>query len=158
MKNARIWSLDWATAFAAKFQQGEVKDYRPSFRTVLELDHVEAWVLDRVALLFPEPFAALDAFAAGHDKFVDATVARFDREVQFYLAYLEFTARLRAAGLVFCYAQVSDRPGEVTAVETFDLALAHKLAADRAAVVWNDVRTSPPPPRRNPLLLDSGQP
>ena len=39
-------------------------------------------------------------YCVAHRDFVDATIARFDREVRFYLAYLEYIAPLRAAGCV----------------------------------------------------------
>ena len=65
-------------------------------------------------------------------------MAVFDREVQFYAAYLEFLAQFRGAGLGFCYPQVSGESKEVTAVKTFDLALAAKLVPERQPVVCND--------------------
>jgi DNA mismatch repair ATPase MutS len=53
-------------------------------------------------------------------------VARFDREVQFYLAYLEHQQRLEHIGVAFCYPTVS-AGSKSTAVEGgVDLALAGK--------------------------------
>ena len=51
----------------------------------------------------------------------------FDREVQFYVAYLEYTERFKRAQLSFSYPQVSDRDKEVYDYDGFDLALAQKL-------------------------------
>jgi DNA mismatch repair protein MutS len=122
----------------ARFQQWAVKSYRVRFPAFVEMDHVEAKILSLVRRLYPEAFAALDAHYAHHQGYLDQTVATFDREVQFYLAYLELITPLQVGGLRFCYPQVSARTGEVHAVEAFDLALATKLVGERSAVVGND--------------------
>lgn len=122
----------------AKFEQGAVKDYRVRFPALADMNHVEARILDLVARLHPEVFGALDEYCARHRGYLDSTVAAFDREVQFYLAYLGYIERFRTAGLPFCYPQVSDRSKEIYADEAFDLALADKLVSDGSAVVRND--------------------
>jgi len=121
-----------------RFKQGEAKDYRVRFREPDEMNHVETNVLGLVAKLYPEPFAALDGYFSRHQDFLDPTVRRFDREVQFYVSYLEYLKRFEAAGLSFCYPKVTNRTKEVFATETFDLALATKLVADKVTVVTND--------------------
>ena len=121
-----------ASAFA-KFQQGAGRDHRVRFREFSDMNHVESQILDRVALLFPEPFARLAEYRSRHDGFVDSTVARCEREVQFYLAYLEYIAPLKAAGLSFSYPRVSARSKQIAATATFDLALAAKLDRDERA-------------------------
>lgn len=70
--------------------------------------------------------------------------ATFDREIQFYVAYLEHIAPLRAAGLCFAYPQVVERATAVRAYETFDLALAAQLIGDQREVVRNDFELHPP--------------
>ncbi|MGW5169820.1 MutS-related protein [Streptomyces nodosus] len=127
-----------------KFKQAETKSYRVGHRDLAAMNHVEEAVLDRVALLFPDVFALLDDFCVRHRGFLDRTMEAFDREVQFYLAYLEYIAPLKAAGLAFCCPRVSERPGRVLGRETFDLALAGKLVAERTPVVPNDFRLDGP--------------
>jgi DNA mismatch repair protein MutS len=122
----------------AKFQRGAVKDHRVKLPNWADMNHVEAQILGLVAQLHPEVFGALDRFCTSQVDFVDPLIGAFDREVQFYLAYLEYIERFQAAGLPFCYPEVTAESGEVYAEEAFDLALANKLVPERSAVVPND--------------------
>lgn len=122
----------------AKFKQGAVKDYLVKLPDHPAMDHVEARVLELVARLYPVPFQALEDYCARHRTFRDDTIMTFDREVQFYLAYLAFTQQLKAAGLPFCYPAVSASSKEILAQDTFDIALASNLVAEKSPVVRND--------------------
>ena len=121
-----------------KFRQGAVKDYRVRYPVYPDMNHVEAGVLDLVAKLFPDEFAALDRYCQRHAGYLDETITRFDREIQFYLAYLAHIRRLQATGLHFCFPRVSAQSKQIRAEATFDLALALKLARDGARMVAND--------------------
>jgi DNA mismatch repair protein MutS len=122
----------------AKFRQGDVKDYGINFPEFSGMNHVDAQILEFVAKLYPDAFTDLDKYCAKHQNFIDPTLQRFDREVQFYVAYLQYIGRLRQAGLAFCYPKVGRQTKEVHASETFDLALANKLAGENATVIVND--------------------
>jgi DNA mismatch repair protein MutS len=126
----------------AKFKQGAVKDYRARFREQPEMNHVEAQILDLVVNLHPDTFAKVDGYCARHRRYLDETIGRLDREVQFYLAYMEYIAPLTSAGLAFSLPRVSARSKEVHALQTFDLALAWKLVGESAPVVCNDFQLS----------------
>lgn len=121
----------------AKFQQGQAKDYRIALYKGSGMNHVEAQILDCVARLYPDLFARLDDFCAHHGAFLDETIRAFDREIQFYVAYLQFIAPFKQAGLDFCYPQLTTTK-EVYARECFDVALADKLVPGGAPVVRND--------------------
>ena len=127
-----------------KFKRGEVKSYRAKFPHYAEMNHVEAQVLDLVARLYPDVFAAMDRYRERHRDYLAPSVAAFDREIQFYLAYLEHIERLEAAGLAFCFPEVSDGSKEVFARDTFDLALADKLVIEEKPIVGNDLHLADP--------------
>jgi DNA mismatch repair protein MutS len=127
-----------------RFQQAEAREYRFTFPDGSEMNHVEARILDGVAALHADLFSQIYAFCTAHRDFLDPGVVAFDREVQFYVAYLEFIAPLRRAGLSFCYPRVSETSKEVRACEVFDLALAHKLVRQGALPVCNDVSLQDP--------------
>jgi DNA mismatch repair protein MutS len=127
-----------------RFKQGAVKDYRLNYRTWPGMNHVGAQILQLVARLFPDEFSALDDYCRQHAEFFDETIRRFERELQFYLAYLDYIGPLRAAGLSFCYPDVTATSKEIFATETFDLALAKKLVSEGKPIVPNDFRMEDP--------------
>ena len=127
-----------------KFRQGAVKSYLVDLPEYADMDHVEAQVLGLVARLYPDEFGTLDGYCARHRDYLDPVIGRFDREVQFYLAYLELTGRFDAAGLPFCYPDVSARSRETAAEGAFDIALANKLVPGGGTVVTNDFHLTGP--------------
>jgi hypothetical protein len=122
----------------AKFAQGAAKSYLVEFPNYPEMNHVEAAILSRVARLHPAVFAELGAYRARHAGYCDQKIAAFDREVQFYISYLEHMARLQRVGLEFCYPRLSVTSKAVHGYETYDLALAAQLVAEDKVVVRND--------------------
>jgi DNA mismatch repair protein MutS len=127
-----------------KFKQGAVKDYRVKSALFPGMNHVEAAILDRVALLNPDAFRALDGFFARHGDFLEKPVADFDREIQFYVAYLEYAETFKRTGLKFCYPKISDTRKDIGSREGFDLALAGKLIKENSRVICNDFTLSGP--------------
>ncbi|CEP68120.1 DNA mismatch repair protein MutS, C-terminal [Moorella glycerini] len=121
-----------------RFKQGAVKDYRVEFSNWPNMNHVEAKILDLVAQLYPKIFLHLDNYCMENGNYLDETIAVFDREIQFYIAYLEYIAIFKQKGLKFCYPQISNTCKEVYDYEGFDLALAYKLISEGSTVVCND--------------------
>lgn len=121
-----------------KFKQGSAADHIFKFMNFEQMNHIEAGVLDRVARLNPEIFAELDDFSARSSSFFDRTILRFDREVQFYVAYIAHTRRISRAGLAFCYPLVSAKTKEIRVMNAYDLALAKLLVDQKLPVVTND--------------------
>jgi DNA mismatch repair protein MutS len=121
-----------------RFQQGAAKDYRVRYRTWPGMTHVGAWIAELVARLFPEEFTALREFGQRHVAFQDPVISQFDRELQFYLAYLDYVRPLRSAGLRFCYPELTGDSKEIVARDAFDLALAARLVPAGQPVITND--------------------
>jgi DNA mismatch repair protein MutS len=121
-----------------KFKQGAVDSYLTKFTSSPDMNSVEGKVLDFVALLYPDIFGNLDRYSTNNRNYLDERINRFDREIQFYISYLEYIARFKRAGLKFCYPALSDTCKAVRDYETFDLALALKLIREESPVVCND--------------------
>ena len=121
-----------------KFKQGAVKDYKVKLSIGSGMNHVEAQILDFVARLYPDIFSNLDQYCARHGDFLDKTTSVFDREIQFYVAYLEYVAKIKRAGLKFCYSQIATTSKQVYDYEGFDLALADKRITENSPIVCND--------------------
>jgi DNA mismatch repair protein MutS len=121
-----------------KFNQGAGKEYRFEFSSWPDMNHVEAAILERVARLYPDIFSSLEQYGNRHRAYLDHAIITFDREIQFYVAYLEHMERFKPAGLPFCYPTVTDRSKEVCGREVFDLALAGKLIGGNTPLVTND--------------------
>jgi len=125
----------------AKFRQGMTRDYRARFEvSSLGINHVEAQILERVALLFPVVFRTLERYVEAHADETDEGVLRFDREIQFYLAWFAHMQACRQRGLPFCYPQVSRGSKAIEGREVFDLALATRMLGEQGHVVRNDFR------------------
>lgn len=132
------YSVEVENTFA-KFKQAAAEEYLVKLSQRSGMSHIEAIILEFVARLYPEPFAALREFCARHNPFVDETLRAFDREIQFYIAYLEFIGDFRREGLPFCYPQVSAEGRESYVREGFDLALALSMRRQgERTVVCND--------------------
>jgi DNA mismatch repair protein MutS len=137
------YSLEVEDTFS-RFHESAVGSHLVRFAETVELNHVEAGILDLVAEVQPEPFAALDAFCEAHPRFLRPEIVLFDREVQFYLGVIEHIVGLEASGLAFSLPVIAESVKAVYARSTFDLALAFRLAANPEQVVCNDISLSGP--------------
>jgi DNA mismatch repair ATPase MutS len=102
------------------------------------MGHIEATILEAVARLNPKPFEALERFCSSHERFVLRGLHVFEREIQFYLAYLEMVERLTGSGLKFCIPTVANASESITTRGAFDISLALKLAEQGKQPICND--------------------
>jgi len=137
------YSVDVERTFE-RFRQGAVKSYGSDLHKRAGMNHIQAQILDFVARLYPDRFAALDDFCSAHGQFVEETMRAFDREIQFYIAYLEFIEDIKNIGLPFCYPQVEATGRAEFNHEGFDLALARKLLHTETPIVCNDFHLKEP--------------
>ena len=101
-----------------KFKRDAVKDYRVTFRASDTMNHVEGTILERVALLHPDVFSALSDFCAKNQAFAERIILDFEREIQFYVSWLEYAETFKRAGLKFCYPQLSDTTKAMSSAKT----------------------------------------
>jgi DNA mismatch repair protein MutS len=136
---------DFSTEVAAVFDRfrGEGGDgNRRPLPDSEYMNHVERQVLERVAKLDSPTFDTLAQYCARNSGFIDATIARFGREIGFYLAYLAFMERFANTPLRFSYPTVSSTFDGVYAEDAFDLALASRRHVSAESLVCNDFRLS----------------
>ncbi|MBU2754569.1 DNA mismatch repair protein MutS [Acidithiobacillus sp. CV18-2] len=125
----------------------------------MDVDPVQARVLDAIAELFPElfarlavfyqrwaqpdPQAAIDAVPAlrmARYPFVFVPLLHWERELQFYLAFLDFLSPLEAAGLPSCVPELCEEEKRTHAESAYDLALAARLRQEQQEnPVLNDI-------------------
>ncbi|PPQ33609.1 MutS-related protein [Rhodopila globiformis] len=123
-----------------KFRQDDAEARRTDVPEAKDMNHIEAKILEFVARLYPEVFSRLEAFCLENRDFTDTTLARFDREVQFYISYMDYLTPLKRAGLCFCYPLIAVTDKTVSGEDAFDLALATKLIQEQTPVVCNDLQ------------------
>jgi len=123
-----------------RFERDAVHTYSFEFGDYPDVNSIEANILRLVAQTHREVFDRLEHYCGSNKDFQDLLLVRFDREVQFYIAYLDHIAPFKKAGLNFCYPRVSQIDKNTHVSETFDLALAGKLSGKRTIPICNDFR------------------
>ena len=121
-----------------KFKQGAPKAYQYQFPNLPHLNVVEAKVLEFVTQLYPEIFASLTEYCARYANYEEKPIQIFEREIQFYISYLDYIETFRRTGLKFCYPKIATDSKEIYCDGGFDIALASRLVAEGHTVVCND--------------------
>jgi len=103
------------------------------------MNHVQSQIVERLALLYPRPFIALQDYAIRYARPLDPLVLNFEREVQFYVAWNDYVSRFRESGLTFSYPSLTTGTGGLVLQRAFDVVLAENLVTEDRTVVTNDV-------------------
>nr|WP_255654322.1 hypothetical protein [Cohnella sp. REN36] len=86
---------------------------------------------------YPAPFRKLEAFYAEFSTCIEPALLVFEREVQFYLASLQYFHALRDDGLSYAYPEIGDRR-ELRIRGGYDLSLAASARQAGETIVGND--------------------
>ena len=118
-----------------RFQQGAPKSYLQQIRDPGSMDHVEAAIASFVAGLYPDAFAALKAFRHRYHPLVPPALTRTERELQFYLAYLDLADATAPAGVSWSLPSIAP-DGGLSIRDGFEMALLLRKPTD--ATMAND--------------------
>lgn len=136
-ENEKDYDIEIEEVFK-KFMQDSKKDYKYKFPSSLFMNHVEGKILEIVSKLYPDIFEVLKEYRIKNTDFQDIKIKEFDREVQFYICYLEYIKRFKNINLNFCYPEVSIENKEIRIKDGFDLSLGEKLIGQDMPIVCND--------------------
>jgi DNA mismatch repair ATPase MutS len=123
----------------AKFKESDKKEYKWKTNDSRRMNDVESKIIECVAKLNPQTFQRLANFCESAAQHMPDPLVRFEREIEFYLAYLQYIAPLQSAGLTFCYPDLVEESDNIEIQSSFDLVLAVQLQRDHATIVPNDM-------------------
>lgn len=122
--------------FFYKFQQEEVPVYQYQYKDQ-DLNHIEANIIDLVSKLYPDAFGQLHSFVEENEDFILPGIQQFERELQFYISWMEYIKPMKEKGLNFCIPELSVSDKNIFGEGCFDLGLAVKLRYTDNPVVSN---------------------
>lgn len=125
------------TATFERFRRTTGTSYEHRLSPAGGMDHVQAAIATFIARLYPDTFDALHGYATRYASLVDPQLAQFEREAQFYLAYLDVMDVLRSDSVTFCYPRI-DPAGGLDIEAGRDIALALSLHNKGEVPVAND--------------------
>ncbi len=108
-----------------------------SFFTELEMSPLETKILEIVRSNNVDAFDKLAGFYKNNTDFINLAISSFDRELQFYISYLEYIKKLRQKGFQFSYPIISTNK-TINIIAGYDLALASKSTSKPETVIPND--------------------
>lgn len=103
----------------------------------LEMCLLETKILSIVENMYEISFQKLKSYAKKHMDFISDKIRKFDREIQFYISYLEYIAPLKRKGYSFSLPEFSSAKN-IHVTGGYDLALAHKSLNTDETTVPND--------------------
>lgn len=123
--------------FFSRFHTGKLSAYRFKMEEH-RINDLETEILNLVVGLYPETFGKLHAFKERYGDLLSKDILLFDREIQFYLSYLEVAEVLEKKGLMLCLPEISQEMKQMAGRDCFDFSLALNLMYSRKEIVCND--------------------
>ncbi len=124
--------------FFKRFTKNVKDDYKVEFDDYLDLNHVEEKVVKMLSKLYPDNFYELEEFYKNNSNFMNTTIQVFEREIQFYISFLEYLKMINQNELSFCYPEILTDKKEVFGNNVFDMMLASKATKNDIKIVRND--------------------
>ncbi len=111
-------------------------DYQIKFFTDLEMCTLENKIMEILRNMYSSAFDELDHYYDKHTDFLCPVIDQFNKEIHFYISYLEYIDKLKRNGFEFSNPVFTNKK-EIRIIGGYDLALAHKQSS-RELVVSND--------------------
>lgn len=100
-------------------------------------NRIDNEILNMVSQLYPAIFEKLRDFRTVYRDYIDQRLLKFADDIQIYCGYLDYTDRLKALGLPFCYPEIHADSQDCDCAEAYDLALADSLREASKTPVFN---------------------
>ena len=120
-----------------KFEQDEVSVQECQFDKNRGMNHVNAKILEFVGRLYPAVFLELEKFTQKHKNFMEKRFWIFATEVEFYISYLDYIAKIKSPSVSFCYPKIDTKNKNIDVVGGFDISLAYNLSLEKKSIVTN---------------------
>lgn len=111
-------------------------------QAVMEPRQLDPSIIDATARLYPDIFASVAAFYAGHKNFFEPEILRYRTEIDFYLVLADVFDRIRNSGIPLCFPKIAD-DRRIDIVNAYDVTL---LTKGEKSVIPNDVYFDPAEP------------
>ncbi len=116
---------------------GEPSRYNSPFIASMRMSDLEEELFGIFQKKHPELFDQIRKFARDFPSYGDETIYRFEKEIQYYLAFCRFQRKMEDQGFAFCVPE-RDEGKDMEAKGLYDLALACSNYLRDKAVVSND--------------------
>ncbi|WP_416413875.1 MutS-related protein [Pantoea sp. App145] len=122
----------------SKFRQHDVQTDLELKSSNSGMNHVEGQILDRVAMLFPDKFNRMEFFLTETKGYFNIKIEKFEKDIQFYLSFIEYMSKYKKKGLPFCLPMVQRESKKIYSVGSYDLALADSMKDSIDTIIRND--------------------
>lgn len=135
--------VDWGTTKKRydnrlkSYFAGEKRQCRSPFLGTPQMCELESEIIAMLGKKKPEAFRKLELFYQDYSDFIDETIAKFEKEIQYYRLFLNFMRSMESHGLSFV-TPLEREESVMAASGLYDLALAYRKRRYKSRVVEND--------------------